>query len=174
VIRRRETLATIALVLAIGVGCKKQSVVAKPAASSAPSAKPVDRLAPGELAAGQSQVFGFEVPAGMKVRGAFLEIAYLEGDVGPEALANYVRERVEVERVEIGVGRTVFPRARIKSGAPDRLYDLEVAPSGGRTELIIRDVTPRPKNPPGMTNEERWRQAGRSPDGKPLDISELR
>jgi hypothetical protein len=25
-----------------------------------------------------------------------------------------------------------------------------------------------------MTNEERWRQAGRSPDGKPLDISELR
>jgi hypothetical protein len=174
VIRRRETLATIALLLAVGAGCKRKSIATRPVASSAPSAKPVDRLAPGELTAGQSQVFGFEVPAGMRVRGAFLEIAYLEGNVEPEPLANYVRERVEVEHVEIGVGRTVFPRARIKGGAPDRAYDFEVVPSGGRTELVIRDVTPRPKNPPGMSNEERWRQAGRSPDGKPLDISELR
>ena len=173
-IPRRETLATIAVLLAVGAGCRKKTVAVRPAPSSVPSAKPIDRLAPGELTAGESQVFGFDVPAGMKVKGAFLEVAYLEGQVGPEALANYVRERVELHHVEIGVGRTLFPRARIKNGAPDRIYDLEVAPSRAGTELVIRDVTPRPKNPPGMTNEDRWRQAGRSPDGKPLDISELR
>jgi hypothetical protein len=175
VIPRRETLASIAVLLvALGAGCKRKVTRPAPVASSSASEKPVDRLAPGELAAGEGHVFGFEVPAGMKVKGAFLEIAYLEGDVAPEALANYVRERVELQHVEIGVGRTLFPRARIKNGAPDRLYDLEVAPTRGRTELVIRDVTPRPKNPPGMTNEERWRQAGRSLDGKPLDLSEFR
>ena len=42
------------------------------------------------------------------------------------------------------------------------------------TELVIRDVTPRPKSPDGMTDADRWRQAGRKPDGTPSDPSELR
>lgn len=179
--RRYGTLVGIASVAVLGAAChrKTKPLVTAPAESasapSAPSAKPIDRLAPGELTAGEGQVFGFEVPSGMRVKGAFLEVAYLEGEVGPEALANYVRERVEIEHVEIGAGSTVFPRARIKQGVPDRIYDLVVTPGRGRlTELVIRDVTPRPKNPPGTTDAERWRQAGRTPDGKPVDISELR
>jgi hypothetical protein len=95
--------------------------------------------------------------------------------VTPEALANYVRERVELERVEIGAASTVFPRAKITRGAPDKLYDLVVAPLNGRlTELTIRDVTPRPKSAPGTSEAERWRRAGRKPDGSPLDPSELK
>lgn len=171
-----QALTAAALTLGLTLGCtKKRDAPAVLPAPSTQSAKPVDHLAPGELAAGESQVFGFDIPYGMKLKGAFLEIAYLEGEVTPEALANYVRERVEVHHVEIGVGRTVFPSARIKRGLPDRVYDLEVAPSGGnRTELTIRDVTPRPSFPPGTTEQDRWRAAGRTPDGKPIDISELR
>jgi hypothetical protein len=111
----------------------------------------------------------------MHVGGAFLDIAYLRGEVTPEALANYVRERVDVDHVEIGAVSTVFPHVHIKNGAPDRVYDFEVTPGRGRTtNLVIRDVTPRPKDPPGTTNAERWRQAGYAPDGTPLDPNALK
>jgi hypothetical protein len=166
-------MLAIAVGALLALGCRSKSApapLATPSASAAPDPKLVDRLAPGELEPGKSQVFGFEVPRNMDVKGAFLEVAYLEGPVTPEALANYVRERVEVDRVEIGAASTLFPRAHIKRGAPERIYDLVVAPgSGPLTELTIRDVTPPRPSPPGMTDAERWRQAGRKPDGTPLD-----
>jgi hypothetical protein len=140
-----------------------------------PNAKPLDRLAPGELAQGASQVFGFEVPIDMKIQGQFPDVAYLEGRVAPEAVANYVRERVEVEHVEIGAAATVFPSARIKRGAPERIYQFEVIRDRGHTRLVIRDITPRPADvPKGTSTEERWRRAGRGPDGRIIDPSELR
>ena len=178
---RPRSKLTLALPLLAVLACRRapapnaSASAGPPPSASAPDPKLVDRLAPGELAPGKSQVFGFEVPRDMRVQGVFLEVAYLQGPVTPEALANYVRERVEVDRVEIGASSTVFSRARIRQGAPDRLYDFTVSPGAGSfTELVIRDVTPRPKNPPDMSNAERWRQAGRKPDGTPLDPSELR
>ena len=174
------------VMLALGAlltpGCHRKSAADAPraapsvsASAAAPDPKLVDRLAPGELEPGASQVFGFEVPRSMDVKGAFLEVAYLEGRVTPEALANYVRERVEVDRVEIGAASTVFSRAHIKRGDPERLYELVVSPGNGNTtELVIRDVTPRPRNPPGMSEADRWRQAGRKPDGTPLDMAEFK
>jgi len=178
-VRERSALALLACVC-LASACRTKSVTTdsgKPSASAATSASavPVDRLAPDELAPGNSHVFGFEVPLGMSVRGAFDDVAYLEGDVAPEAVANYVRDRVEVVHVEIGAARTVFPQARIKSGAPERYYQFDVVASSPRhTNLSIRDVTPRAPNPPGMSEADRWRQAGRSPDGKPLSDEELR
>jgi hypothetical protein len=166
-------LATVSAFFALA--CQKHAEPPAPVASSAPSAKPLDHLAPGELAQGPGQVFGFAVPGQMKVLGAFLEVAYLQGEVTPEALANYVRERVDVDRVEIGAVSTVFPRVHIKSGDQQRIYDFDITPSNGRTtELVIRDVTPQPKNPPGTSDAERWRQAGYGPDGKPLDMNLLK
>jgi hypothetical protein len=148
----------------------------KPAPSAAPTGKkPVDRLLPGELSPGDGNVFGLAVPSGMSIKGAFEQVAYLEGNVPPESLANYVRDRVDVEHVEIGVARTVFPNARIRGGAADRSYEIEVvAGNASPTRLVVKDVTPHGANgPPTMTDEERWRQAGRRPDGKPLDGAEF-
>jgi len=88
--------------------------------------------------------------------------------VQPDALANYVRDRVVVSHVEIGAARTIFPNARIKGGAPERVYELDVVPEPGQTRLVIRDTTP-PKVQPDLTDEERWRQAGLTPQGRPLD-----
>jgi hypothetical protein len=136
---------------------------AKPASS-----KPIDRLAPDELAAGNADVFGFLVPREMRVEHRYKEATHLVGPVKPDALANYVRERVVVSHVEIGAARTIFPSARIKAGAPDRVYDLEVIPEPGITRLIIRETTP-PKVERGLTDAERWRQAGLTPEGRPLD-----
>ncbi len=104
----------------------------------------------------------------MQVEHRYQEVTHLLGPVKPDALANYVRERVVVSHVEIGAARTIFPDARIKAGAADRVYELEVIPEPGTTRLVIRDITP-PKIVPGLTDAERWRQAGLTPEGRPLD-----
>ncbi len=139
---------------------------AEPIASVAP--KPVDRLAPDELTQGSGEVWGFSVPRGMQIEHRYVEEAALVGAVKPDALANYVRDRVVVSHVEIGAGRTIFPNARIKAGAADRVYELDVVPEPGGTRLVIRDLTPLPVMP-GLSDAERWRQAGLTPQGRPLD-----
>ena len=145
-----------------------------PVVSAVASQKPLDRLAPGELSPGPGRVFGLELPAGMVVRGQFHDVAYAHGKVAPDALANYVRDRVIVAHVEIGAARTVFPNARIKQGPPDRYFQLEVVAGAEQTELVVRDVTPQPKAPENISTEEAWRRAGRRPDGRPFDITELK
>lgn len=170
-------VALFVTALAALPACRKRAdpAEAAPSASAVSSAKPLDHLAPGELAQGKSQVFGFEVPLDMQIKGQFADVAYLEGRVAPEAVANYVRERVEVGHVEIGAAGTVFPNARIKRGAPDRSYQFEVLRDRGSTRLVIRDTTPqRDEVPPGTSTEERWRRAGRGPDGSIVDPNQLR
>ncbi len=132
------------------------------------AARPVDRLAPDELAAGNAEVWGFTVPREMQVEHRYQEVTHIIGPVKPDALANYVRDRVVVSHVEIGAARTIFPNARIKNGASDRVYELDVIPEPGITRLVIRDMTPA-KVVPGLTDAERWRQAGLTPEGRPLD-----
>jgi hypothetical protein len=142
----------------------------KGSASALPQgqAKPLDRLAPDELAAGNAEVWGFAVPRDMQIEHRYVETAHLIGAVKPDALANYVRDRVVVSHVEIGAGRTVFPNAHIKGGAADRVYELDVVPEPGQTRLVIKDTTPI-KVVPGLSDAERWQQAGLTPQGRPLD-----
>ncbi len=154
--------------------CSSKSRAPAPSSSAAASpGRPLDHLAPDELAPGKSEVYGFAVPRGMEVESRLADRAYVGGRVSPEALANYVREQVIVSHVEIGAARTVFPMARIKGGPPDRFFTLEVLPDGPRTRLVIKDVTPPPPPPPGLTDAERWRAAGYTPDGRPLDPKQL-
>jgi len=153
--------------------CHAKSELAPGSAGSALAAKagankPVDRLAPDELGAGNAEVWGFVVPRDMQVEHRYEGVTHLVGPVKPDALSNYVRERVVVSHVEIGAARTIFPNARIKAGAADRVYELDVIPEPGITRLVIRDTTP-PKIQPGLTDAERWRQAGLTPEGRPLD-----
>ena len=157
------------------LACSSKSRAPSGASSAAPvvSAVPLDHLAPDELAPGKSEVYGFAVPRGMEVESRIADRAYVSGRVSPEALANYVREQVVVSHVEIGAARTVFPMARIKAGPPDRLFTLEVLPDGPRTRLVIKDVTPPPPPPPGLSDADRWRRAGYTPDGRPLDPKQL-
>jgi hypothetical protein len=164
------------VVVLCGTSCRKdeERAAPPPAVSAVASQKPLDRLAPGELSPGPGRVFGLEVPAGMVVRGQFHDVAYVHGNVAPDALANYVRDRVVVAHVEIGSARTVFPSARIKQGPPDRYFQIDVVAGTEQTELVIRDVTPGPKAPENISTEEAWRRAGRRPDGRPFDITELK
>lgn len=172
----RRVLAALALG-ALAWGCRSgadDDAARRSAARVAPkqSAEPVDRLLPDELAPGKAVVFGFPVPRQMKVERLYPDAAHIVGNVTPESLANYVRQRVEAIHVEIGAARTVFPAARIKGDATQHIYRIEVVASTGRTQLVIRDITP-PPTVQGLTEAERWKRAGLTPDGKIIDPRSL-
>jgi len=152
---------------------RQPQAIGSAAVAASASALPLDHLAPDELAPGKLEVYGFPVPRGMEIETRLGDRAYVRGRVSPEALANYVREHVSVSHVEIGAARTVFPMAHIKNGPSDRYYTLEVFADGPSTRLVIKDTTPPPPPPPGLTDAERWRAAGFTPDGHPLDPSKL-
>ena len=163
---------TAALLCASCHGGKSAPPPASSASATSSAPKPVDHLAPDELAAGTADVWGFPVPREMHIEHHFPELAYIVGPVKPDALANYVRDHVVVSHVEIGAGRTIFPNARIKGGAPDRVYELDVIPASIGTLLQIQDITPL-KVTPGLTDAERWKEAGLTPEGRPLDMKKF-
>jgi hypothetical protein len=163
----RPTLPLAAALLCASCHAKPTSL----AATSA-SAVPVDHLAPNELAAGTAEAWGFPIPREMHIEYRYKEVVHLVGRVKPDALANYVRDRIVVSHVEIGAARTIFPNAHIKGGPADKVFQLEVTPEPGFSRLTITDVTPPPIEP-GLTDEERWRKAGLTPQGQPLDIEKF-
>lgn len=169
---RATWLVVLAAAASLGCGKKKTNAPA-PTPALATSSVPIDHLAPDELAPGQTEVYGFPVPRGMAVESRLRDRVYLRGRVSPEGLANYVRQHVTVSHVEVAATRTVFPQARIKGGPQDRVFSLEVLPDRDGTRLAILDVTPPPPPPPGLSDEERMRAAGLTPDGKPLDLKKL-
>lgn len=175
--RHFSTTALVALALPLASGCKKEAApaVVQAAASAAASSAPLDRLAPGELPAGEDNLFGLKMPRGMTVQGRLKDTGLAYGELEPESVANYVRTRVEVDRVEIGAARTIFPAVRIHGAPPDRTYRIDVLRDGAGTRLIVQDLTPEPppEPPPGLSDAERWKRAGFSPDGKPLNMKAL-
>jgi hypothetical protein len=61
---------------------------------------------------------------------------------------------------------------RIKSGDPSRKYVFELVRDHRRTLLVIRDKTPAPIVE-GLSEQDRWRRAGLTPDGQQLDPLKL-
>ena len=170
-------LCASAAVLLGGASCKRAAEsrrVEKPLPSSS-AAPPLDRLAAGELPPGRDALFGLIIPRGMAVQGQFKDSALAFGAMDSEAVANYVRDRVSVSHVEVGAARTIFPAARIKDGPPGRVFRIEVIGEGAGTRLLVEDVTPPPPRPAeNISDSERWRRAGFSRDGKPLDMNALK
>lgn len=165
------------MVLALlGLGsCDDASGGATPVAApaSASARVPVDHLAEGELKQGSERAYGLLLPEGMKIVARFDDSIHAKGRFSPEDIANYVRKRVRVQRVELGAARTIFPNVRIKGGNPQRRYRIEVVDLGhGQTRLELHDTT-RPPAAPDLTEKESWRRAGFNPDGTPIDPMQL-
>lgn len=173
--RRRITAAlAVALALAAPSACKRE---AKPSPSPAPSAAesakapPVDQLLPGELAPGSDQAFGLPIPRRMRTVARFPDAVFAEGELSVEDVAGYVKKRVVAEGVEAGPAKTVFTRATLKD-APARVVRVEVIARGGVTALVVRDET-RPPAKDALTEEQRWKELGLTPQGQPLDPTKL-
>ena len=141
----------------------------QPSSSSKTSA---DRLTPGELPPGTEKAFGLILPRGLRVERAYKNAVHARGRLRAEEVANYIRKRVLTSHVEVGAARSVFPKVRIKAGDVSKLYRIEVTRQRAETLVVVKDVTP-PAVTKGLSDAERWKRAGLTPDGKPLDLKKL-
>jgi hypothetical protein len=154
------------------VACRKEKTPEQAAPVVAPlGTTALDQLLPGELAEGPDRALGFAVPRDMHFERVFDDSALARGPVAPEALANYVRKRIDASTVEIGAARTLFAKAHVKGQPGDKTVRIEVIRDVESTVLYLRDTTPPPVLP-GLTDEERWRKEGVVP-GKPFDPKAL-
>ncbi|AKU99415.1 hypothetical protein AKJ09_06079 [Labilithrix luteola] len=157
-----------AAALSLG-GCKKKVEPAKPAPVE--SAMPVDRLAPGELPEGREVAFGLKLPQGMGIARGFPGVVHATSTtLRPEQVANYFRARVVDGTVSAGAVGTRFIDVHAKTD-PKRELAIEIragAPGVTTCEVLLRDTTPPPVEP-GLSEDERRRKAGLTPDGKLLD-----
>ena len=140
--------------------------------SQAPPPEPIlrsrlDTAAPGEMAEGKQMAFDFPVPRELEIEANFSDMVSAVGEVSFEDLTNYVRQRVETTQIETGPAKTVFLNAALKAKPKRRLF-IEVSRNGGRVALLIRDKTRKPAEQ-GLTEAERWRRAGLTPQGEMID-----
>ena len=178
---RVRSLARAAVVVAIVLGlaaCRRKRAPDEqhlppppPRSLEVSSAAPIDQALPGELAEGTELAFGLPLPRIVTIRRRFDDVLFATGDAPPDQVANYVRQRVSADKIETGPEKTLFTRATVK-GKPGPLVTVSVIANGGRTDIEVRDVTPKPEMK-GQSPDERWRALGLQPDGTPLDPTQL-
>lgn len=163
-------LLTLAM-CAVSCGRADPSPKATGPETAAPAPATPDRLPPGELLEGEARAFGLALPRLMTIESATKRTVHARGRVRPETLANYLRARVSVQHVEMADKRLTFPKAQLRGDPKGTVVRLEIIDEGLSTRLIVRNLM----GPPlveGLTNEQRWEQAGRKPGG-PLDPHQL-
>lgn len=145
---------------------------AKPsvALAAAVDAGPRDHLAPGELIEGKTTAFGITLPRGFVLRSAFSDMAIAEGPAKPADVANYLRARVPARSAMVGAASTIFDHVQTEPGR-ELVVKVEPMPVGQGTLISIRDVSPPP--PDGLTVDQRWREAGLTPEGRIADPTHL-
>lgn len=163
----RAVLATAALAAA----CKGKPPPPEPS----PPPPPADHLATNEVVEGKEKAFALPLPYHASVTGRFRDAITVRSPLKPEELANFVRSRVKEGNVVAGGASTTFENV-IVPAEPARRLSIEVRRTrltgDARSEMTVRDVTPPPVEP-GLSEEERWRKAGFSKEGKPIDPGQI-
>lgn len=139
-------------------------------ASSSPNVA-ADELRPGELAEGTLVAFGLKLPRLLRINATFPDAIFASGPVRPEDLIAYVRERVIAERESKLGDKTTFEGATSKASPASKIR-VEIIKREAQTELIVRNET-RPPAKEGLSEEERWKEHGLSPQGQILDPTKL-
>lgn len=172
---KRSASAALLLTALLGIGCgkKEQKAEAQPVdPQGAPTAKTPDRLPPGELLEGEVRAFGLPLPRQMTLESITKRTAHARGEVSAQLLGDYLRQRVHVHHVEMAERTLVFPKVQLRGDAQHTVLRLEVIDEGLTTHLIVRNLM----GPPlveGLSDEEHWKRAGMTPDGKLIDPQKL-
>ena len=112
------------------------------------------------------------MPKGMRLVRHFADSAYFAGELDVRRAVEHVTQHVRARDMQL-VGRgATFPRAYIAGDASKRLFRIDVSETARGSQIHIQDVTPPPA-PTGLSEAERWRQAGRNPDGSLIDPNQL-
>lgn len=138
--------------------------------------KPQDHLAVGEVVEGKDRAFGLPLPRLARIAARFERTVDVYSPLSPEELVNFVRARVKDGKVTPGSSSTMLVEV-VPLADPEKRLTIDVHAFHGndgtvRSEMIIRDTTPIPSEP-GLTDEQRWKKAGLTPDGHIADPSHL-
>jgi hypothetical protein len=156
------------LLLLLVAACSERKEKSREILLPAVASVVIDSVDEKELAEGTRAAFGLKLPRDVKVTASFRDAVFAAGVMPLDSITNYVRDRVQAERVDTAPKKTVFQHAKVKSD-PARRVRVEVWVSApGKIQMVVRDETQKEPEP-GLTQEERWRRAGMAPGGKPLD-----
>ncbi|HKO93565.1 MAG TPA: hypothetical protein VJU61_20570 [Polyangiaceae bacterium] len=131
-----------------------------------------DRLSGEERLPEAETAFGLALPRGLRLKQAFNDSAHFAGKLPPSAVVEQLGSQLVPSRLELMGMRSVFARVQIKGDTQKRWFRIEVSPMSGGSRLHIQDLTPA-RVPEGLSPEEMWKLAGRTPDGKPVDENQL-
>jgi hypothetical protein len=161
--------AALALLLASTWGCgsRREPEPAPQASETTP-----DRLATDEVVTEAPVAFGMPLPPGMRLTRYFSDAAYFSGRVSVEEALAHVRQHVLTRDVEMRTNRVLISQAYIREDERSRLFRIEISSIDDGSQIHIQDITPEPVTQ-GLTVEERWRRAGRKPDGTLLNPKEM-
>ncbi len=134
-----------------------------------PSAVPADHLAPGELVEGKEEAFGIVLPRGVHVDERFVDVVHASGVASIHSLVAYFRPRLVGGSFREGERSATFEHVTAPNAPPDTDVTLHIAIGPGKT-LVDVTATPVHHSPNlTMTDEERYKRQGLSPNGRQLD-----
>jgi hypothetical protein len=166
----RRALVGVGLSLCMASGCHKKA--APDAAAVAEEQPAPDRLAPGEALPEAETAFGLPIPKGMRLVRHFNDSAYFKGEIDVASALDHVRKYVVPSDAQMMGKGAVFPRAYVVGAESKRLVRISVTPLARGSQIHIQDITPPPATT-GLSQAEILRQAGRNPDGTPLDPNQV-
>ena len=169
-VRPRLIVALAALAVSAASACKS-----KPPPEPPPAPAPVDRLAPGELPLGTEKAFALPLPITSVVLQSYGGSYFVRTGYSAEEIVNFIRLHVKGGKVVAGTSSTTFTDVVVPA-EPARHLDIDIRRSTSlneaRTEIRVTDVTPPPDDP-NLSEADRWKKVGLTPDGKLLDPKHL-
>lgn len=156
------------LALGLGIACKRQTDTEAPFASS----QTPDRLESGEPMIGTPRVFSLDVPDGLRIVAQYHKNVHLSGSLSLASAVEAIQRQLEPALMEFTPKRALWERALVKGEPSQRVLRIEVTREGTMTRVQISDVTGPPPIE-GLSDAERWQQAGRNPDGSLKDPSQM-
>ena len=150
------------------VGCRRAPP--PPPAPAATSAKPVDRLAPGEAAPGVETAFDLQLPRGTVIEARFGTTLHAKIPLPPEQVASFVQQQSDGAEAVMGPNGTLFPNLHVKGSDVGHHLRIEVstAAMGNGTTLVVNRIEERP-DPEPLPADEAMKKAGLNPNGGLLD-----
>jgi hypothetical protein len=166
--------AMAALALAACGNKSKLDEAPAPSAATAATAvsMPLDHVPNGELAEGTEVAYGIKIPFGFHISSRFEKEITVIGDVPIDKTEKYIAAHVGGGKKFDYNGNYGYRGVRAPS-APDTPLDIDISKYRFGTMIRIRDMTPMPPPPTGLSPEEIMKGAGFDKNGKLLDKSKM-
>jgi hypothetical protein len=132
-----------------------------------------DRLAPGERLPESETAFGLPLPAGMRLVRHFKDAAYFSGDVTLQQALEHLAKHVSPPSAQLVTNGAVFSRVQVTGAGSAPPLRITLKQTARGSQIHVEQLTPPPPVLSGLSQDEKWRKAGRNPDGTPLDQNQL-